>query len=331
MSKPFISIIIPVYKAEKYLARCLDSIIGQSLREWECILVDDGSPDDSGKICDNYGQSDSRFIVIHKNNGGPGAARNSGIDIAKGEYIIFIDSDDWIGIKHLENLYVSSENCSIDLVCQGLTYYADAPIKIHKWDNKLYYKDEIRSIFSFKGINKMGFSVGKLYKTSIIEEFHLRMDEDIRYGEDAIFLLDYIKHIDSIKTIDKVDYFYFVNNSSLSHITKYDFATSLKCFRVVSNNLDILQKKYALNESEFLENRIWASGYFYRALLSYRNDSKGFIEDLNNIKLITSRFSSSDWYHMDCSFDGCSSSYLKYFLLKHRIYIIWLIIQKIIH
>ena len=93
---PKISIIVPVYKVEKYLNRCLDSIIAQTFSAWECILVDDGSPDKSGIICDEYVARDSRFVVIHQENAGVSFARNAGLDIAQGEYICFVDSDDWV-------------------------------------------------------------------------------------------------------------------------------------------------------------------------------------------------------------------------------------------
>lgn len=92
---PFVSIIIPVYKVEQYLRQCVDSILGQRLESFEIILVDDGSPDGSGKICDEYAEKDSRIRVIHKENGGLSSARNAGIDASLGEYIIFLDSDDW--------------------------------------------------------------------------------------------------------------------------------------------------------------------------------------------------------------------------------------------
>ena len=93
--KPFLSIIIPVYNVEKYLHQCVDSVLAQNLDSFEIILVDDGSPDNAGKICDEYAEKDARVKVIHKENGGLSKARNTGIDAAEGEYIIFLDSDDW--------------------------------------------------------------------------------------------------------------------------------------------------------------------------------------------------------------------------------------------
>lgn len=115
-----ISIIIPVYKAEKTIRRCLDSIMHQSYEDWEAIVVDDGSPDDAGKICDEYERVDSRFRVIHQKNGGVSSARNAGLDISRGEYIAFCDSDDYVEknwlisfIRHIEGY---------DVVVAGLTY-----------------------------------------------------------------------------------------------------------------------------------------------------------------------------------------------------------------
>ena len=93
---PLISIIVPVYNVEDYIRPCLDSILAQTYTNFEAILVDDGSKDGSGSVCDEYAEKDSRFIVVHKENGGVSSARNKGLEIAKGEYIAFVDSDDWI-------------------------------------------------------------------------------------------------------------------------------------------------------------------------------------------------------------------------------------------
>lgn len=111
-----ISIIVPVYNVENYLSRCLESILLQSFPDWECILIDDGSSDNSGKICDEYAQQDDRFIVIHQQNSGVSAARNAGLDIAKGQWFSFVDSDDWIGSNFLEELYNSAKSSDVELV-----------------------------------------------------------------------------------------------------------------------------------------------------------------------------------------------------------------------
>lgn len=121
---PTITVIIPVFNVAKWLPECLDSIINQSYRKLEIIVVDDGSTDESGKICDHYGRIDDRIKVIHQKNGGLSAARNAGIDAASGDYIVFIDSDDYVNPKHIEYLYTLISKLNSDMsVCQ--LYYVD--------------------------------------------------------------------------------------------------------------------------------------------------------------------------------------------------------------
>lgn len=114
-----LSVIIPVYNVEEYLAKCVDSILNQTYRNLEVILVNDGSKDGSGSICDDFVQKDSRVRVIHKENGGLSSARNAGMDAAKGEYISFIDSDDWIETDSYEHLLGLMEKYQVKLVCGG--------------------------------------------------------------------------------------------------------------------------------------------------------------------------------------------------------------------
>ena len=113
---PKVSIIVPVYKAEAYLHRCVDSILAQTFTDFELLLIDDGSPDRSGEICDEYAQKDSRIRVIHKENGGVSSARQRGLDEAVGEYTIHVDSDDWVEPNMLEELYKKAKQDDADIV-----------------------------------------------------------------------------------------------------------------------------------------------------------------------------------------------------------------------
>lgn len=115
-----ISIVVPVYNVEKYLKKCLDSVISSSYKDWECILVDDGSKDNSGLICDEYVKKDSRFRVIHKQNGGLSSARNAGMEVAKGKWLMFIDSDDFISPHRIQSLFQCSvEHPDADMIMGG--------------------------------------------------------------------------------------------------------------------------------------------------------------------------------------------------------------------
>ncbi len=131
---PKISIIVPVYKVEKYIHKCIDSILSQDFTDFEVILVDDGSPDNCGKICDEYASKDSRVKVIHKENGGLSSARNAGIDIATGDYIGFVDSDDYISADMYSKMYISAVENSADIVACNLVHEYE---RTEKKPNKL--------------------------------------------------------------------------------------------------------------------------------------------------------------------------------------------------
>ena len=129
INTPKISIIVPIYNVEAYLDRCMQSLIMQTLREIEIIMVDDESPDNCPTICDNYAKQDSRIKVIHKKNGGLGFARNSGLEIATGKYIAFLDSDDFVDISMYETLYNTATQYNLDTVFCGFNQYSSYNIK----------------------------------------------------------------------------------------------------------------------------------------------------------------------------------------------------------
>ena len=147
---PKISIIVPVYKVEKYIHKCIDSILNQTFKDFELILVDDGSPDNCGKICDEYAKKDSRVIVIHKENGGLSSARNSGLDIARGDYIGFVDSDDYIENDMYELLYNLCEenNCDISS-CSSIIHFPNKKVINGGHELIIHNKKEILGCFLF--------------------------------------------------------------------------------------------------------------------------------------------------------------------------------------
>ena len=131
-----ISIIVPVYNTEKYITRCINSILEQTFENWELLLIDDGSRDSSGKICDIFQKKDSRIKVIHKKNEGVSIARNLGITLSKGNYITFVDSDDWIDKDYLELMYIAIKKMNVDILVTGCVYEKENkrenPFKIGK-------------------------------------------------------------------------------------------------------------------------------------------------------------------------------------------------------
>lgn len=170
-----VSVIVPVYKVEKYLNRCLDSILNQTYRNLEIILVDDGSPDNCGKIADNYAKRDNRIKVIHKPNGGLSDARNHGMQSVSGEFTVFVDSDDWLDSEMIEELVGNRQKYDADVV-QTAFYYAYDDYLL--FDNRYYSKDDPPVILDqnslmqelVKNEKVKNFAWGKLYKTELIKD-----------------------------------------------------------------------------------------------------------------------------------------------------------------
>lgn len=207
-----VSIIVPVYKAEKYLIKCLDSIASQTIRDFECILVDDGSPDSSGIICDSFAANDRRFSVVHLENGGVSKARNEGIRRAKGEFIGFVDSDDWIDPEMFESLYRDARNHNADISICGV-YEDFPPTKITEMTSAQ------AKICMFSNDGFRGYSVNKLVKRELLED--VRFDESIRCYEDLVFFFQLFSNCSKVVWNGKPLYHYFRHEGTLS--TDYKF------------------------------------------------------------------------------------------------------------
>lgn len=210
---PFFSIIIPVYKCEPFLRRCLDSIQSQSFENWEAILIDDGSPDNSGKICDEYVERDSRFKVIHKSNSGVSDTRNKGLDVANGEFIVFIDSDDWIGPNYLASF---AAHQGYDLILTG--YHRFGAVEAYGYGTEeVEYKTMKEFVQAWKdyfdtkrrSISGLTFICSKALRTSLIQDAHLRFDSKMKYGEDACFVYEFMIIAQNAIVIKGNEYHYY--------------------------------------------------------------------------------------------------------------------------
>lgn len=190
---PKISIIIPVYKVEKYIRRCLDSVLGQTIKEIEIILIDDGSPDKCGTICDEYASRDPRVVVIHKENAGVSAARNSGLEVARGEYIGFVDSDDYVAPNMFELMYRQAELSDAEFaMCEFVETDGDDSklnheVKVEDGEIILLDKKKAFEVIADFSRNVQVTVWNKLYKREIAE--NLRFDTTKRMAEDMEFLM----------------------------------------------------------------------------------------------------------------------------------------------
>ena len=214
MNSPNVSIITPVYNAEKTIRKCLDSIIAQTLTEWELILVDDGSPDASGAICDEYVKKDSRFRVIHQKNAGVSAARQAGLDAAIGEYVIHADPDDWVEPQMLEELYQKAKEEDADMVI--CDYIVDF------FDHSDYRKQRPSSLDAKMVLNEMfgsihGSCCNKLVRSACIKRFDARFPIRVNYCEDVCFNVQLLKHDIKVSYLNKAYYHYVQNQTSLTN------------------------------------------------------------------------------------------------------------------
>lgn len=215
MNKELISIIVPVYNVEGYLERCVESILSQTYQNIEILLIDDGSKDSSGHLCDELAFGDDRLIVYHKGNGGLGSARNYGIDRAKGVYICFIDSDDKIEPDSIECLYNSLKQNDADLSVCGYFYVANDVTAAYAFEESVISADEMIKKFAC-GNAFFNFACNKLYKKEIIDLMPMHFS-DRHCAEDMYFNVFYYRYCKKIATVEKPLYIYYVNLESLSN------------------------------------------------------------------------------------------------------------------
>lgn len=209
---PEISVIIPVYNVEKKIRKCLDSLLCQNFSDFELVLVNDGSHDLSGNICDEYAIKDPRIKVIHQKNSGVSVARNTGITNATGKYITFVDSDDYVESDYLQVLYQGMQNdckltiCGIYFCSDGSDErfvqkcYDDFVVNLNK-NNTEYVSDLLVN-------RRLNYVYGKMYRKDIIDENHIMFRKEITLGEDTIFVMDYLRHIDKVCILGNAYYNY---------------------------------------------------------------------------------------------------------------------------
>lgn len=257
--KPKVSVIVPVYNAEEYLRRSLDSLQVQTLREFEVILVDDGSTDSSPVICDEYVENDNRFIVIHKRNEGVSAARQNGLDAAQGEYVIHVDSDDWVESDMLEELYAKAVSADADIViCDYFNNVGDKQIISKQCPSSLDSSQVLCELFQ----QLHGSCWNKLARRVCYKQYGVRFPIGVNYCEDLYTWVQFLKHEEvKVAYLDKAFYHYFSNPNSITRSYKrpqYEarcqFLTLLE--KVLPSNLKnkILQK---VSFDIFLEANIY--------------------------------------------------------------------------
>lgn len=254
---PKVSIIIPVYNVEPFLDQCVQSVLNQTLKEVEVILVDDGSPDRCPAMCDEYAKRDYRIKVVHKKNGGLGFARNSGLDVAMGEYVAFVDSDDFIASDMMETLYNVAVKYNADEVRGGVIFYEDGKETIRRDVDKITVfrgKDEVkRFVFDYLGPAPEEYRDCKymmavwlaLHSRKVIEENHIRFTSERQtLSEDLVFGMDLFPKMNCVVCIPNGFYYYRNNPQSLTHHFSWEkYKRQETLFNIVRERLDAVYSK----------------------------------------------------------------------------------------
>ena len=268
-----VSCIIPVYNTEKYLPRCIESVLAQTFVDWEMLLIDEGSTDASGSICDEYAAKDERIRVFHKENGGISSARNVGLNYAQGEWIFFVDSDDSLPKTSLESLLSRSSDANIIVGGFFFVFGGDKIVETLK-EPKFISRDLDRKIPTAY----MATVWGKLFKRKICPMF----DERVRFAEDTLFILSCVRETDRIKLVDDTVYTY--NNDAFPDkysMTADEYSSYLDIFGGVLNDCERI---YGYT---FSETRQYLKKFFTARLLYgifHINDFGLFKEEIKKIK-----------------------------------------------
>lgn len=264
-----VSVIVPIYNAEKTLERILNSLMSQTLKDFEVLMINDGSNDSSGIICESYAKKDSRFKAIHKVNGGVSSARQIGIERATGEYIIHADSDDWVEQTMLEELYNEAINKKADIViCDYFVNYKNGQHYVNQKPENLNQQNIQNELFG----KLHGSCCNKLVKRKCIEDYNIKFIQDVNYCEDLLFWLEILNYPLKISYLNKAFYHYYYDIDNKSIMGNYNmsfFNTSCKVVELINNILpneirDINVRKFKISiKCGAFEHPIFTSKQYY--------------------------------------------------------------------
>lgn len=281
---PEVSVIVPVYGVGRYIEKCIQSVIHQSFSDWELILVDDGSTDNSGEICDRYAEMHDRIKTIHTENKGVSHARNTGLRGATGKFIVFIDGDDWVEATYLESMVNHAGDGRTIVYGNVVNDYSDGRASAIVFD----YKDgetvsldhEVEKLIQYK-ILENGFPIAKLFDREVISQNGLRFDENLSYHEDHLFVLNYLKHVDRVVLSSCADYHY-EHRSGVSSLSKKRH-TSLKLVDASSKLIEAIGEgnaRWGIPDNESYLKRLHTYLGLNQLMMALRNADSASLESV---------------------------------------------------
>ncbi len=274
-----VSVIVPVYKSEKYLRRCVDSILAQTYTNLEIILVDDGSPDNCGKICDEYAAKDLRIKVVHKENGGVSSARNAGLEVFTGEYLTFIDSDDYVEKTYVESLVDNMDDSTGIVVCSYRSLNPDLELIEDFLICNTTIVSVIDDAFDFMEKSVNYGILCKLFKKETVSG--LCFDEKICNGEDALFCAQAYVKVKTIKYIPKILYSYIHYDNSLSHrLVTHDTLKLLDAWNDIYRTFPESSASYRTCALEYINICFWI---YESVVISEQKDNSSLKKNIYSI------------------------------------------------
>lgn len=263
MKKPKVSIVVPVYQAEKSIDRCINSIIEQTFTNWELILVDDGSTDNSGCMCDDYAKKDNRIKVIHKTNGGVSSARNKGIEVIDGDYLWFVDSDDWIQPDAIAKLVGCLERTNSDICFFQLNVISKNIIEPPFSFDPICFKNPYllfegrvacaSVLVQLEMLGGLGWTWNKIFKTSFIKQNNLFFDEQFSIQEDHMFTFSYLMYVNKIVVTIDAPYNYVVEDSNSLLHKNYPFENTKLRNQIMYNYRLQLCKVFEISDEKYIQ------------------------------------------------------------------------------
>lgn len=318
MEKDLISIIVPIYNVEKYIRKCINSIINQTYKNLDIILIDDGSPDRCGKIIEQYSQNDKRIVCVHKKNGGLSDARNSGLDIAKGEYITFVDSDDFIANDFIEKLYdCIKKNKTLISQC-GIAYVDDCDNlgkKIIPSKNLVEKYEYLKEMYNEEHSTDYVVVWNKMYHRSIFNKLRFPVG---KIHEDEFTTYKFIYFQDKVTFTNDTIYFYRQNDDSITR-KKFNIKR-LDCLEALEERI-IFYKSH--NEEELINYT--KKHYLHILILNYMKLKKYYLNEKNKRKKIVMKFKKNYDKKINLNF----KEKIKFFIFKLNPEIFYLVFKKL--
>lgn len=269
-----VSIIVPIYNTDSRLHRCIESIMHQTFTDFECLMVDDGSKKNVAYIVDSYAEKDSRFIALHKKNGGVSSARNYGIEHAKGDWLVFVDSDDHIVPEHLEKM-MSVASDDVDIVMTGFEDVRSNESWFHEYDDAKYLgKEGLRMLFRTTDFLKHQIPWDRAYrnKLSMGPRINLRFDPNLSLGEDRLFCYKYLMECNGIATVSGVTYIHDAMDMNSLTYKRYSSEMNEYKYKAFKKVIGEIKDVFSLRNVDFF--REYMEGLYSLLVNSYKSEGK---------------------------------------------------------